>query len=227
LVAKGQKSNPDIVSKALGNAGLSAEYDNDNDHAIAIYKKILPTSTDAKIYIAMVALYKKMKDTESAKKLTDEGLAKYPAERELLIDKINFFMADGKYSDAIGYLQKAADQDPKNVEIQSALGVAYDQIKDTANARKVYENILVLDAKSFAGNYGLGGLIFNKTKPIQEQMNALGSSKEDIKKYDELKVLRDAIFLQAKPYLEKADAAKPGDTEIKKALNTIEAMTRK
>ena len=136
-------------------------------------------------------------------------------------------MADSKYNEAISYLQKAADQDPKNVEIQSALGVAYDQLKDTANARKVYENIIVLDPNSFAGNYGLGGLIFNRTKPIQEQMNALGSSKDDIKKYDDLKVKRDAIFLQAKPYLEKANAARPDDPEIKKALNTIEAMTRK
>jgi tetratricopeptide (TPR) repeat protein len=227
LVAKGQKSNPDIINKALGNAGLSAEYDNDNNGAIAIYKKLLPGSTDAKVYISLVALYKKIKDTESAKKYTDEGLAMYPTEKELLIDKINFYMADNKYNEAISYLQKAAEQDPKNVEIQSALGVAYDQLKDTANARKVYENIIVLDPNNFAGNYGLGGLIFNRTKPIQEQMNALGSSKEDIKKYDELKVQRDAIFLQAKPYLEKANTAKPDDAEIKKALNTIEAMTRK
>ena len=90
LAAKGQKTNPDIVNKALGNAGLSAEYDNDNDHALAVYKKILATSPDAKVYIAIVALYKKLKDTESAKKYTDEGLAKYPSEKELLIDKINF-----------------------------------------------------------------------------------------------------------------------------------------
>jgi tetratricopeptide (TPR) repeat protein len=168
-----------------------------------------------------------MKDTESAKKYTDEALAKYPSDKDLLIDKINFYMADGKFSDAIEYLQKAIVQDPKNEQLQAALGIAYEQMKDTANARKTYENLLLLNPNSFEANYGLGGIIFNRTKPIQEKMNELGSTKDDIKKYDELKVTRDAIFMQAKPYLEKAQTAKPDDSEVKKALNTIDAMTRK
>jgi hypothetical protein len=84
-----------------------------------------------------------------------------------------------------------------------------------------------LNPNSFEANYGIGGMIFNQTKPIQEKMNALGASKEDIKKYDDMKITRDAIFMQAKPYLEKAQAQKPDDSEVKKALNTIDAMTRK
>jgi tetratricopeptide (TPR) repeat protein len=227
LAAKGQKTNDDLAGKALGNAGLAAEYDNDNADAIAIYQKMLPTSKDAKTYIALIALLKKTKDVESAKKYTDEALAKYPSEKELLIDKINFYMADGKYSDAISYLQKAAELDPKNEQLQAALGIAYEQLKDTAGARKVYENLIVLNPNSFEGNYGLGGMIFNQTKPIQEKMNALGATKEDLKKYDELKAARDAIFMQAKPYLERANTTRPDDPEIKKALNTIDAMTRK
>ena len=227
LIAKGQKTNPELATKALGNAGLSAEYDNDYATAIATYKRLLPTSTDSKVYISLVSLSKKAKDIESAKKYTDEALAKYPSDKELLIDKINFYMADGKFADAITYLQKAAEQDPKNEQLQAAMGIAYEQIKDTANARKVYENLLTLNPNSFEGNYGLGGMIFNSHKPLQEKMNALGATKEDIKKYEEMKIIRDAIFTRAKPYLEKAFAAKPDDSEVKKALTTIDAMTRK
>jgi hypothetical protein len=229
LNAKEQKFESKTLMSALGNAGLSAEYDNDNADAITTYKKMLTLSDTgtAKIYVSLVGLYKKNKDNESAKKYTDEGLAKYPAEKELLIDKINFYMADGKYGDAISYLQKAAAGEPKNEQIQSALGIAYEQLKDTASARKVYENLLILNPNSFEANYGIGGMIFNQTKPIQEKMNALGASKEDIKKYDDMKITRDAIFMQAKPYLEKAQAQKPDDSEVKKALNTIDAMTRK
>ncbi len=227
LIAKGQKTNPELATKALGNAGLSAEYDNDYATAITTYKRLLPTSTDSKVYISLVSLSKKAKDIESAKKYTDEALAKYPSDKELLIDKINFYMADGKFADAITYLQKAAEQDPKNEQLQAAMGIAYEQIKDTANARKVYENLLTLNPNSFEGNYGLGGMIFNSHKPLQEKMNALGAAKEDIKKYEEMKIIRDAIFTRAKPYLEKAFAAKPDDSEVKKALTTIDAMTRK
>lgn len=227
LNAKGQKESVKILNSALGNAALCAENDKDYPTAISTYKKIIPLSKDSLVYISLVSVLKKTKDIESAKTYTDEGLAKYPSSKELLIDKINFYMADGKFGDAITYLQKASAQDPKNEQLQSALGIAYEQLKDTANARKVYENLLQLNPNSFEANYGLGGMIFNRSKPIQEKMNALGATKEDLKKYDEMKLTRDAVFLQAKPYLEKAQAAKPDDAEVKKALNTINAMTAK
>jgi tetratricopeptide (TPR) repeat protein len=179
------------------------------------------------VYISLVSVLKKTKDIESAKAYTDEALAKYPNSKELLIDKINFFISDGKFNDAIAYLQKAIAQDPKNEQLQSALGVAYEQIKDTANARKTYENLLLLNPNSFEANYGIGGMIFNKSKPIQEKMNALGATKEDLKKWDELKATRDAVFLQAQPYLQKAQSVKPEDPEVKKALTTIQAMIGK
>jgi tetratricopeptide (TPR) repeat protein len=227
LIAKGQKVSTELLDKALGNAALAAENDNDMPTAIAAYKKLIPLSTDPKVYLSLITILKKQKNLDEAKKMTDEALAKYPTNKDLLIDKVNFYMAEGKFSDAISYLQKIAEQDPKNEQVQAALGIAYDQMKDTANARKTYENVLAINANSFEGNYGLGGMIFNKTKPLQEKMNNLTASKEDIKQYDELKIQRDELFMQAKPYLEKADAARPGDPEVKKALNTIDAMTRK
>ena len=225
LEAKGQKEKVKLLTSALGNAALSAEYDKDYPTAIATYKKIIPLSKDSAAYISLISVLKKTNDIDGAKAYTDEALAKYPTSKDLLIDKINFYMTDGKFNEAITYLQKASAQDPKNEQLQAALGIAYDQLKDTANARKVYENLLLLNPNSFEGNYGLGGMIFNRTKPIQEKMNALGATKEDIKKYDEMKITRDAIFMQAKPYLERAQAAKPGDPEVKKALATIQAMT--
>jgi tetratricopeptide (TPR) repeat protein len=227
LDAKGQKEGIKILSSALGNAALCAENDKDYPTAIATYKRIIPISKDSLVYISLVSVLKKTKDIESAKAYTDEALAKYPNSKELLIDKINFFISDGKFNDAIAYLQKAIAQDPKNEQLQSALGVAYEQIKDTANARKTYENLLLLNPNSFEANYGIGGMIFNKSKPIQEKMNALGATKEDLKKWDELKATRDAVFLQAQPYLQKAQSVKPEDPEVKKALTTIQAMIGK
>ena len=228
LSAKGQKINTDLLGKALGNAALSAENDKDITSAIATYKKGIVANPDStNNYISLISLLKKTKDTEGAKNYTDQALAKFPSNRDLLIDKINFFLTEEKYADAIAYIKKAVEGDPKNEQLQAAMGVAYDQIKDTANARKVYENLLVMNPSNVEANRGIGGMIFNNAKPIQEKMNALGATKDDLKKYDDLKAQRDAIFMQAKPYLDKALAGKPDDAEIKKILVTIEAMTRK
>jgi hypothetical protein len=241
LVARGQKNDTGLLNKAMANAGLSAESDNDYPAAIGIYKKLLLNSADAKAYILLISTIKKARDMESlkndsvssqkhndeARKYTDEALAKFPNEKELLIDKINFYISDGKSSEGISYIQKALAQDPKNEQLFTALGMAYEQAKDTANARKTYSDLLALDPNSFDANFHLGAMIFNATKPIQEEMNKLGVSKADIKKTDDLQVLRDGLFLQAKPYLEKALAIHPTDSEVKKALNTIAAKIQK
>ena len=70
-------------------------------------------------------------------------------------------------------------------------------------------------------------MIFNSSVPIQKQMNDLGSTKADAKKYEELEVVRNAIFIQAKPYLEKALSIHPDDSKVKNTLNVIELRTKK
>jgi hypothetical protein len=69
-------------------------------------------------------------------------------------------------------------------------------------------------------------MLFNKVKPLQDQMNALGYSKADQLKYEELKKQRNAVFMEAKPYLDKAAIAKPDNPEVKKALGNIETMLK-
>lgn len=241
LAAKGQKRDTGLLNKALGNAGLSAETDNDYATAIALYKKMALKATDAKPYVVLVSTIKKARDIEAAKKdtvssikfndeakkYTDEGLAKYPNESQLLIDKINFYISDGKSGEGINYIQKALILDPKNEQLYTALGMAYEEIGDTTNARKTYLTLLDLNPNGFDGNFHIGAMIFNSTKPIQLLMNNLGVTKADLKKNDELQAQRDALFLQAKVYFEKAFAAKPDNAEVKKALNIIEAKTKK
>ena len=241
LVTRGQKRDTSLLNKALANAAFSAENDKDYASAISAYKRLLLSATDAKAYVLLIGMMKKARDisaagkdsvnskayNEDAKKYTDEALAKYPSEKDLLIDKINFYITDSKYAEVISFIQKAIEQDPKNEQLQTALGVAYEQTKDTVNARKTYENLLVMNPNSFDANFHIGAMIFNSTNPIQVQMNNLGVSKADLKKNDELQAKRDALFLQAKPYLVKALAAHPDDRETQKALNTIEAKTKK
>ena len=228
LQAKGQKVNADLLGKALGNAALSAQNDKDIPSAIAALKKGIALSPDStNNYLSIIALYKFNKDTVSAKKITDEALVKFPSNKDLLIDKINFFMHDEKYAEAITYIKKAAEGDPKNEQLQAVLGIAYDQINDTINSRKVYENLLLLNPNNVIANRGIGKIILDHSKPIQDKMNALGATKDELKKYDELKALRDAIFFQARPYLQKALDGDPTDAEIKKILVSIDSMTRK
>jgi tetratricopeptide (TPR) repeat protein len=226
IKAKGDKVSEDLVPKALGNAALAAENAGDNQNAINAYNKLLPTSTDSRVYLSLINLNKKIKNLSEAERLTDEALTKYPNDKDVLINKINFFIAAGKQPEAIQYLKKAADQDPKNEQIQAALALSYDQSGDSASARKVYENLLTMNPNNFEANYGLGAMIFNQSKPIQEKINALSMSPEDQKKEAILTTQLVALLNKAKPYLLKAKELQPNNPEVLKALTTVEYKTK-
>lgn len=228
LTAHNSKVTENTLNTALRNAGLSAENAKDTVAAIGAYKRFLavgPDSLKPAMYQTLVLLNKKH-DLAEAKRLTDEGLTKYPDDRELLIDKINFFFSEGKQGEAIEFLKKLAAKDPNNESILYNLAVAYESTGDTVSARQGYEKVLALNPNNFDANLGLGALIFNKANAINKVMNTLSMSPADQKKYDTMKVERNALFNEAKPYLEKAKAVKPDDPEVKKALTTIEAISK-
>lgn len=228
LLLHNSKVVESILSGAIRNAALSAENAHDTTGAITTYKKYLtvaPDSVKASVYQSLITLYKK-KDLAEAKRLTDEGLAKYPDNKDLIIDKINFFFNEHKQGEAIEFLKKLAAQDPKNESVLYNLAVAYETAGDTVAARKGYENVLAINPSNFDANLGLGAMLFNKANAINKQMNALSMSAADQKKFDALKIPRNALFVEAKPYLLKAQEVKPNDPEVKKALTTIEAIAK-
>lgn len=228
LQAHNSKVTENTLNTALRNAGLSAENAKDTTAAISAYKRFLvvgPDSMKAAMYQTLIGLNKK-RDLAEAKRLTDEGLSKFPDDRELLIDKINFFFSEQKQGEAIEFLKKLSAKDPNNESVLYNLAVAYETTGDTVAARQGYEKVLSINPNNFDANLGLGALIFNKANAINKVMNTLSMSAADQKKYDAMKVERNALFMQAKPYLERAKAVKPEDPEVKKALTTIDAISK-
>ena len=229
IKARGEKVNDNVLNMAIRNAALSAENSGDNAGAVASYQKqmlIAPDSIKASIYQSEILLYKKMKNDSAARRLTDEAIAKYPEDGEIIIDKINYFFIDKKQGEAIDYLKKLAAKDPKNEEVLYNLAVAYETIGDSVVAQKTYESVLTINPDNFKANLGLGAFLFNKANAINKVMNALSMSAADQKKFDVLKVQRNALFTAARPYLLKAQAKKPDDGEVNKALTTIDALTK-
>ncbi|MCW3125997.1 MAG: photosystem assembly protein Ycf3 [Bacteroidetes bacterium] len=227
LVAHSSKVTESTLSSGTRNAALSAESAKDTSKAIVAYKKFLqigPDSVKASVYHSLIGLNKKTNPDE-AKRLADEGIAKFPDNSDLLIDKINFYVTENKYTEAIDYLKKLQVKDPNNIEIIYALANSYDNSGDSVNAKKVYLQALAINPDHFKSNLGLGALLFNTGNKINNQMNALSMSAADQKKSDALKVQRNALYAEAKPYLAKAQAKDGTNKQVEMALKTIEALT--
>lgn len=106
----------------------------------------------------------------------------------------------------------------------------YEQKKDTANARKTYEQAIAIDPNNFDGQYRLGAMYYNQAVELNNTMNKLDLNQQ--KQYDLLKVQRDATFKKSLPYLENAHRqdAKDMDTmialkELYARLNMTEKLT--
>ena len=240
VVAKGQKIKPEVLYNGLVNAAYSAENDADYTNADLTYKKMIVIAADTnkpKVYYSWISMLKKGNKIEEAKKVADEAIAKFPSDKDLLLAKINFYLSEQKYQEAINYLKQAVSLDPKNESVQSALGIAYEQVGDSANALKVYQNIYSQNAQSFDANYGLGSLIVTKAKAIQNEMNDIkGVTKADDAKYAELKKKRNAMFIEAKFYLAKAydikssnprtKDTKPTPADIQSSINRMNLLLK-
>jgi tetratricopeptide (TPR) repeat protein len=85
-----------------------------------------------------------------------------------------------------------------------AKGSALGSLKRYDEAKDAYLAAISLDADYFDAYNNLGSLYLDQTAPLVDQMNNLGLSQADQKKYNALKKQRNNLYKLAKPYLEEA-----------------------
>ncbi|MFN8278089.1 MAG: tetratricopeptide repeat protein [Chitinophagales bacterium] len=222
IESKGEKSAVPL-DKSLENASYAAENMGDKRMAADVYKKLIATYPDAKYYHLLSVYERDMKNEGEANRIVDEGLAKYPSSKELLIDKYNSFPED-KRKDAIDYLKRILANDPKNEAVMGALAGAYVQQKDITTASQMYNDLLAMYPNNFEANFNMGVLIFNQAKEqYWDKMNALGISAADKKLYDEYKIKRDELFIKSKVYFEKARTINPNDKQLNAVIDKIDS----
>ncbi len=175
------------------------------------------------IYLALANIYETRNRKADLEKVVSEGRKKFPEDKSLRNRELNIYMASGKQDELLKKLEEAAAKEPDNAELQYNLGNGYTNKafakgadgKDmkpanynelVANAEKAYLAMLANDKSGKPEyQYNMGVLYFNQAADVNKQMNAvMGTSQEEMKKYDQLKAQRDALFTKALPYLDKA-----------------------
>ena len=150
-------------------------------------------------------------------------MGKFPKDANLLVAKINIFLDGGKYTEALVYVNNLLEVEPKNEGALFIKGLAYDKLGKEDSVVYYYQKTIEANPKYTSAYINLAAVYVNKAKPINVEMNALGNSAADIKKYDELKTQIKALYVQAKPYLEKAKELDPSDKQVERTLYQIDA----
>tara|TARA_B100001765_G_C19499706_1_gene338641 strand:- start:1809 stop:2237 length:429 start_codon:yes stop_codon:yes gene_type:complete len=118
-------------------------------------------------------------------------------------------------------MQEVIASDPNNPELYYNLGVGTAQRGETDKAMEYYKKALELDPNYLNAKINVAALILSKEGPIVEEMNNLGTSAADNKRYDELKEERKQLYLEATPYLEAAIAQRGDNKELIRTLMNI------
>ncbi|RLD28633.1 MAG: hypothetical protein DRI75_06005 [Bacteroidetes bacterium] len=148
----------------------------------------------ALIYIEQGENDKAIEAIENAKVLS-------PNDFNLLVSEANIRYKIGDKDKYKVLITKALEINPNNVDLLFNLGVVAADEDDFETAKKYYNMAIETDPTYTKAKMNMAALILDQEQGIIEEMNELGSSAADDKRYDELKNNRQQLYMDAIPYL--------------------------
>jgi tetratricopeptide (TPR) repeat protein len=198
----------------------------DRDLLLKTGQYIKPTeevsaSKRADIISSLGILYIDQDNLDKAKTLIAEARAVSPNDISLVQAEATIAL---KLNDMKKYnelMQQVVASDPDNHELYFNLGVSAANMKDFDNAQKYYLKALEIEPNYYNANINYALLIIEKGDELVEEMNSLGMSAADNKKYDQLQEQLYGLYRESIPYFKKATEIKKDDVELKRTLMNI------
>lgn len=110
------------------------------------------------------------------------------------MNQANALMGQGKYADALLFLEKAEEEDRLNLDIYVTKGIAYANMEEYDNARTEFEKALKVNKKEGVVYFHLGNiemLTGNKAKGIELYNNAIANGFDDAQVYFSLGLMHE------------------------------------
>ena len=178
------------------------------------------------VYRHLAACYNGLGNAEQAMAMINAGLEKDPSDANLILEKVNAYLKDGKGAEAIADLEKLLELDPENAQLLFVLGTIYgddtnEALYDTEKARQYYEQALKIKPDYYDATYNIGVLYTTMANKYIEQANEItGFSKKEQDQYNSLIEQGNELLRTGLPYLKQAYDAQPSD-DVKNVLRSI------
>jgi tetratricopeptide (TPR) repeat protein len=224
-----QNNNSDVVVtsvQALSSAASAAEAAGMDREAKLAYEELTKIDPQAIYYRLLANMYKEEGKLDKALEVLSRGSASFPDDADIIIDQLNIYIGQDKLTEAIDIIDKAIKLQPKNDMLYYVKGTAFDAAKKMDEALAAYNKAIEINPKNVRALYNAGAMYFNGANVYIEQMNSLGLSAADQKKYDELDKKRKDLYSKAKPYFEKVLELEPEDDGALRALNRIKSTLK-
>lgn len=175
-------------------------------------------SKRGEIYKNMALILVEKGKTEEAKKAISEARLANPEDTSLTLTEANLYLETKDFDMYKKLIAEVLEKNPNDVELIFNLGVLSANAKNTDEAEKYYKKVIEINPKYINAYINLAAMKLENEKAIIDEMNKLGTSTKDMKRYDDLKKKREELFKSTIPYLEKAVELDSKNEDVVKTL---------
>ncbi len=205
--------------------GTTAEAKTERDNKVKL--KVYSNPRDEKIPSKRGEIYKNIalillqKDkTEQAKTALSDARKANPDDTSLIISEADLYLKLQDFATYKKLVSEVLEKDPNNPDLLFNLGVVSSKT-DAASAETYYKKAIELKPDYVNAYLNLSILKLEGETKIVEEINKLGTSEKDNKRYEVLKKQREDIFKSALPYLEKANELDPKNEDVAATLLNV------
>ncbi|MBW1296776.1 tetratricopeptide repeat protein [Aquimarina litoralis] len=178
-------------------------------------------SRQAEITKNIALIYITQGKDEEAIKAMEAAKAQNPNDPALMQEEANMFYKLGNIEKYQELMQQIVKNDPENPNLLYNLGVSASRLGDNDQAIKYYEKALEIKPDYTSAQINIAAIILSGETALNEEMNSLGGSSADYKRFDVLKKQKQDLYRKAVPYLEGALQSKPDNVDAVRTLMQI------
>lgn len=169
----------------------------------------------------MALLYFQNGDREKAKKVISDARTKNPEDIFLALAEADLFLETKDFQSYKKVIDPIVKKNPTDVDLAYNLGVLSAKAKNTSDAENFYLKAITLNPNYINAYINLSVLKLEEATAINADMDKLGTSPIEMKKYDALKLKRDDKYKSTIPYLQKAIEIDPNDSYVSQNLLSV------
>jgi tetratricopeptide (TPR) repeat protein len=179
------------------------------------------TSKRGEIYKNIALILVEKGKIEEAKAAVTEARNANPEDSSLILTEADLYLKVNDFETYTKLVNQALANDPNNVDLVYNLGVISANANKITEAENYYRKALEINPNYFNANLNLAELKLRTDEKFVAEMNKLGASEKDNKRYEFLKAEREKTFKVVLPFLEKAYELDPSNEAAKKTLLSV------
>lgn len=181
-------------------------------------KEEVTESKKGEIAKNIALIYIEKGEDEKAIAAIEDAKAENPGDASLMQAEADMYYGMGDMKKYREIMEEIVAQNPDDAVLYYNLGVSAAQMEEHERAMEYYKKAIEIDPSMHNARINLAFVILAQERPIVEEMNSLGMSKADQKKYNELAEKRNQLYKDAMPHLEKVLEKDPNNLEAARTM---------